>query len=433
MNEGTDGRAGGLDPDFGDGGIAAVAHSITRWPVRIATAYGLGDGRIACAGTLNAFRSVVFKLQEDGSLDRKFGNRGFCELPMNPEVRFGRGFFPEALHVDADGAMLVLGRIDVLIDRSAAKVPAVVRVSADGRLDPWFGEGGLAIYVPPPFVSAGISPELSGFAAAPRGKVAARQATDGGVVFIASADLPSGERQLLVKIRPDGVLDPSFGQGGFATPRMALTHGLDIDRMGRIVVSGGVNQSGYLMRYLADGQEDATFGTAGFAWLPPPPGTSSLTAMDLHSLDDGRLYALALLQERAVLPALAKSTAGVYRLTVDGKIDKEFNEGQPAVVDLLPDGYSPDGLDIDDGGRLLVTGKHISVSYDPGGGQIISLTFAASRQFATGTLDPDFGEGGRVRITFLQMPEAVFVSGTQLVFVARTRREGRAVVGRLLG
>jgi uncharacterized delta-60 repeat protein len=297
-------------------------------------------------------------------------------------------------------------------------------------LDTSFGHQGLAIYVPPPVVTAGLRLDFSGLDAAARSKAALRQAPDRSVVFISDVALPGGGGTLLVKIRHDGVLDESFGQGGFLTPRMDTTISVDIDREGRILVCADTNGIGYVTRYLPDGELDTTFGNGflGQAFLPPPAYTRSWTAMDLCVLDDGSLFTVAFLAKRPVSSEPYKQMAGLYRLTANGQIDTEFNGGEAAVFDLLPDGYIPERLGIDADGRLLVTGIHVTA-----GGPVRWLTFAASRQFATGDLDPDFGDGGKVRLPSLQKPKASFVSGTKLVFVARTAREERSVVGRLLG
>jgi uncharacterized delta-60 repeat protein len=160
----------------------------------------------------------------------------------------------------------------------------VVRLLADGSLDPTFGNGGrvatdIATTAPPlpPCVSVPctvpplVSPAddaTSDIAVTPDGKIVAGGWTTG----------QQGNDFALVRYRPDGTLDPTFGKNGRVTT--SLTKGDDtvvavhLRPDGKIVAVGRTDEfnqqadHGGLVRYLPDGTLDPTFGTGGIATSP---------------------------------------------------------------------------------------------------------------------------------------------------------------------
>jgi hypothetical protein len=88
---------------------------------------------------------------------------------------------------------------------------------------------------------------------------------------------------VLARYLPDGSPDQSFGNGGTIRIPHLLGSGLEIEQNGRILVSGwdSTDHRVVVLRYLADGLADPSFGTAGSVdlggrerpWKPSPPVT----------------------------------------------------------------------------------------------------------------------------------------------------------------
>jgi uncharacterized delta-60 repeat protein len=128
---------------------------------------------------------------------------------------------------------------------------AAVRLTADGKLDPTFGDGGR---VHLPFDLGG--PEFSDFANA----VAVRP--DGTIVLAGTARFPDGNLVVAARLTADGKLDPTYdGDGKAGAPGYSEATAFMPD--GRVVFAGSE-----LVRLTADGQPDPTFGTGGRAATP---------------------------------------------------------------------------------------------------------------------------------------------------------------------
>jgi uncharacterized delta-60 repeat protein len=126
-----------------------------------------------------------------------------------------------------------------------------------------------------------------------------------------------------------GVLDPTFGQGGrvvsdFGEDEEGLAVRVQAD--GKIVVAGDHstdwynprNSLGMVVRYQPDGTLDPTFGTGGRVLLTVP-GTVGLALQP-----DGRI--------------IVADRGTVLRLNVDGTLDRSFSNSppghEPPYVDL---------------------------------------------------------------------------------------------------
>lgn len=187
-------------------------------------------------------RTTVTRVTPAGDRGEEFGNDGSVDVPIL-DPRFASLHF-WSLAAQPDGGVLVAGI------RFGSPRMVVVRLLADGSLDPGFGDAGLAT------VDMG-----------PRGAGALR-----------IAELPNGKillggyaqnRPALVRLLPDGTPDPSFGRNGrvFGPRRM---HGsitaLALRPHGGVVVAGqGATASGktsgvFLLLFGRNGTFDRHFG-----------------------------------------------------------------------------------------------------------------------------------------------------------------------------
>jgi len=168
----------------------------------------------------------------------------------------------------------------------------VTRLLPSGALDPAFGVGGLA-RVKAPVASDLYGPFPQQVLVAPDGSVV--------VVFQASPENGVG----LARLRPDGRLDPGFGDSGIALTGLTLNGFAALGAEGSVYVLGDAGGA-TVKRFGPDGRVDGAFGAGkgqAYLGLTSPAG--------LAALPDGRLAALA---------DAASNTARVTYLSADGAI-----------------------------------------------------------------------------------------------------------------
>lgn len=270
--------AGALDPAFGEQGMVSVGVGpvvMTQDP----------NGRVLLAG-LDAAGLYVRRYLADGSLDASFGEAGIAHL------NYAVGQFPElhALVVGRDGAITAGG----LYYADFVRDVLLLRLRGDGSPETDFGEAGVAILPPPEgyFISADALVPLA----------------DGGLLFSGPASNGiSGCCTMLGRVAADGELDPAFGLklfqpggglrvGSFFEERRVLA----LLPSGRILLGLTAwasldHRSDYtLMRFLADGSIDTSFGE--FGWraydMPDLTGQGQTASYDqLHDfvVVDGRV------------------------------------------------------------------------------------------------------------------------------------------------
>ena len=188
---------------------------------------------------------------------------------MTPiEYQSGPGADEEALGVavQPDGKIVAVG--------VAGAFPTdfgVVRYTPDGQLDPTFGDGGIVR------TDFGYGDTARSVLIQPDGLILVAGTGETGTSFVYN-DFA------LARYRPDGSLDPAFGQGGklhttFGEQQAEEAYNLLLQPDGKIVVAGpigdgagtcyGGNICGYygfgLVRYNANGSLDTKFGDGGKA------------------------------------------------------------------------------------------------------------------------------------------------------------------------
>jgi uncharacterized delta-60 repeat protein len=194
----------------------------------------------------------------------------------------------------------------------------------------------------------------------------------------------------------DGAPDPAFDQGRaatFAPQRFSYATGAAVDGQGRTLIAAVVDDGtllrprGAVLRLLADGSLDATFGVGGIATVEPPPGYVSTRA-----------------------EAMVLDPAG--RIVIAGEVEDDI----PAVMRLLPDG-SPDpafgtgGVVVERGAyaggpawweSIALDGSQIVVGGDtantPPYGTGLDRVAVLARFDDSGVPDPSFGSGGFVQV-----------------------------------
>jgi uncharacterized delta-60 repeat protein len=296
-------------------------------------------------------------------------------------LAYARGIDSGSLSIDAAGVHWTeLGARRTGDPQAPAPAPPGTGTPGPQMLDPGYGRCGV-LQTPLP----------------PRAGVSARRmarAPDGSIVVGAGSDFGgNAERFMLTRLRPDGTLDTSFGNGGaVVTPvpgaagGIATLTGVAVQVDGKIVVGGHVRSNGALdyravvARYNADGSLDQGFGQGGFVG-DALPGPDSQQLMDVTIAADGGIVAAGVtgaFGEDDVQGARERFTVARYR--ADGSLEPAFGTG--GVVTLDP-GTGPSHANVVRavGDKLLVGGQ---------AGQ----QFALVRLNADGAIDQTFGDSG---------------------------------------
>lgn len=324
--------SGSLDPSFAGDGTAETdlepgRHSaLTDLAVR-------PDGRIVAAGFTfkdNATRKFALaRYRADGTLDPTFSGDGkllttFAEgSVIAPSVALG-----------ADGSVAVAGRL------SDSRL-AVARYRADGSLDRSFdGDGKLVLDLP------GSKDDVADIA------------LDGSALVLvgAAVDVDTGADTAVVRVLPDGRLDPAFGVGGIVMNDFGIGHdvaeSVALDPERRIITAGAADGDLALARHLPSGQLDESFGVGGRVIVAAGPNESGTAGTGVAVLPDGRIAASGTHGfEGADIDTM------VAVLASDGTPDPAF-DGEDGIVlaDLGTEGHFDEGglLAVEPDGRMLV-------------------------------------------------------------------------------
>ena len=310
-----------------------------------------------------------------GELDVSFGAGGVLSTDFG-----GTYDWAYATAVQPDGKIVAAG-----VSNGAGTYDfALSRYQADGSIDPSFGQAGKVI---------------TDFATSFDWAFALVLQPDGNIVVGGVTDASGSHDLALARYRPDGSLDPVFGQGGRVIAKLRplsadTVYGLALQPDGKILAGGTTfpdrivlrpNADFILARFTPEGSPDAAFGVAG----------AVTTDFGKESWDDAR--ALALQSDGSVL--LGGSTnagnsrgvlfgadqLGVARYTPQGMLDGTFGDGGTVTVDggsmveaVRALVLNPDGTIVAAG---FVNGEHR--------GDLLLARFTPS-----GDLDPTFGTGG---------------------------------------
>ena len=267
----TFGGDGKVTTNFQSGGGRDRAYALALQPNgKIVVAGEALQGPNVSSGERNF---ALARYNADGTLDRTFGGDG------KVTTDFGSGSDDDvinALALQPDGKIVVAGYSTV----SGGNDFALARYHTNGRLDTTFGNGGL---VTTDF-NHGIAETVHALALQPDGRIVV-------------AGLPNIYRFALARYRPNGRLDPTFGDGGkvittlLGTIEQAFALALQPD--GKMVAAGVTNYNDFgdfmLLRYDADGSLDATFGDLGLVITGFDGGAEQINAIALQA--DGKIVA----------------------------------------------------------------------------------------------------------------------------------------------
>jgi uncharacterized delta-60 repeat protein len=260
---------------------------------RIADIASYADDHALVAGTVrnesNGWDLAFVKVnQHYVGLEQSFGNAGVTLVPMGKfDVRLRK------VELQPDGRVLFAGWVSHLEDPWNDQQAIIGRLTADGRLDPSFADGG--IYLHPAIVDSNIFNSID---------------VDSSGRVVATGDFGgfiNGDQNYYFRVArflDNGLPDTTFGPGGeriFASGLTAramdssfVVNVLSDDRILLAGLSsipspnGGLMYVNSLTRLRSNGDLDTTFGDDGFVHRTfYPPNPSGLDFVFLDSLSVG--------------------------------------------------------------------------------------------------------------------------------------------------
>lgn len=361
-------QAGVLDQSFGSGGKV-----ITPISPGYESGYGVAiqtDGKIVVAGesqngTTGADYDVTLvRYNPNGSLDNSFGAGGIVITSV------GSGWdLSGSIVLQPDGKIVVAGNTL----NGATYDFLVLRYNTDGSLDNSFGTGGIAK------IPVGSSHDAGWFCALQ---------TDGKIVVVGPVYNGSNYDFGLVRLNPNGSLDPTFGSGGKVITAVNMTEDFSwsccLQSDGKILVAGSsrVNDIPHfaLLRYQPDGSLDQSFGALGKVITAIGPAGAWGRSVALQT--DGKIV----LGGSSTIGA--SDDFALVRYNADGSLDYSF--GTNGIITTAV-GTGEDvlwAIAIQHDGKIYAAGYGIS--------ELTGYDFALARYLPNGSLDPGFGTNGIV-------------------------------------
>ena len=191
----------------------------------------------------------------------------------------------------------------------------------------------------------------------------------------------------------DGDLDPTFGADGKVTTQFSNPSGIRavaIQTDAKIVAAGVAGFASALARYNPDGSLDQTFGTGGKIETPVSACCSIINAIAIQT--DGKIVGVGYGYNPIDFPQIDFALA---RYNPDGTLDQTFGFGGQVTTDFF--GRSDQALDlrVQPDGHIVVCGLAPTDPNDP-----FAVDVALARYGPNGSLDPSFGNGGKVTTDF---------------------------------
>jgi uncharacterized delta-60 repeat protein len=343
---------GSLDTSFGSGG--KVTTDFGGFDAASAVAIQ-PDGKIIAAGRSGSGDFALARYNPDGSLDSSFGSGG--------KVTTDFGGFDSAFGValQADGKIVAAGQ------GASSGDFALARYNPDGSLDPTFGSGGK------------VTTDFAPFEAATAVTIQA----DGKIVTTGSTS--SGDFALL-RYKPDGSLDTSFGSGGIVSTTFgfasAFGGALALQPDGKIIAAGRAGTDFLLARFNpADGSLDSSFGSGGIA-TTSFGGAVFDAAFGVVLQPNGKIVAAGGTFNSFSPPAADFALA---RYMPDGSLDSSFGSGGTLTTDF-------GGFDIGFGVALQADGKIVAAGQGGSGSDFALARYLGDPTFIAVSIDIKPGE-----------------------------------------
>lgn len=366
------GNPGSLDLSFGTDGI--VIEPISGQDEWIRDLAALPDGKILAVGT-QAGDILVARFDEDGSLDRTFGQSGTAVASFG-----GVENWVASAEINPDGTIVVVGHTRRTATDSLAF--AVAQLTEAGIPDSAFDGDGVAV------VDITSGDDIAYDVAVDE---------DGKVVVAGTANENFAARSsdfAVVRLNSDGSRDPDFGDSGVTVTAHSwhdVARAVAIQPDGRIVVGGfSITGSSNLSvdiavsRYEASGQPDPSFGFQRRDFssrINPPTFASHEEIQALAIQDDGKIVATGQIS-RDFGSGYQPSDLFVARFDSTGSLDEGFQGGWTSTTVTIASRDVPRAVSIQPDSKIVVAGQTVH----RGGAN----RFMLARFDPDGTLDASF-------------------------------------------
>lgn len=302
-----------------------------------------------------------------------------------------------------------------------ASLPLGSWATAAGTLDSSFGNGGFAV------VPLGSWATATAVAVTPDGRI------------ITTGEANVGGRNVIIstRFRPDGSLDPGYGNHGVVTVDVGGAAGgnaIALQNDGKIVIAGtGAARSTLAfvaVRLLQNGRPDPSFGSDGIATVHI--GTNAI-ANAVAIQPNGRIVLGGTADGAGHLRG--GNEFAVVRLRRDGSVDRTF--GRAGITTLRPAGAAW-GLALQRDRKIILAGQgsaaptanplHAALPAVAG-----SQSYVVARMGPDGAPDPGFGKAGIVVVPIgsQAVGDAVALAPDGRISVAGTAYTDRAVAATL--
>ena len=355
---------GKLDSAFGTGGKVLIDLTIggdRAYAVALQT-----DGKIVVGANAvplgangdNDF--AVLRYLSNGTLDTSFGTNGF----IIKDINFRNNYLSD-LAIQADGKILIVGITE--LPQGSINLTAW-RITTNGITDSTFNETGY-------FLPA------QGIAESRHGQTIELQ-SDGKILLCGFMIQPTANVQSLLSIRlkPNGTPDSTYGATGEVIVDLGGTEekifGSDLDANGNMVVackviSGVGTADPYLVRLKPNGSRDSTFGDNGVALCTIGTNFSSDYFTDVKVLSSGNILAVGVTNSRN-----QKESVFFSGFTISGDQIIEFGNVGLAVLPVGNKYVMPWAMALQEDEKFVVAGEISSDSVMGNDGQFFTGRYA---------------------------------------------------------
>jgi uncharacterized delta-60 repeat protein len=323
-------------------------------------------------------------------LDAGFGQQGVLALPLSPDAH-------DRLLAAAsgpDGSTYAAGWTSPGGDNAMV----VTKIGSDGKLDPAFGQGGVASVN---VAVGGKTVEMArAVAVQPDGKVviAGPVEKDPKATGTAAKDTDIA----VVRFDATGKPDPAFGKGG--TARIDIGAGKAVgesyvaDNSWGMTLSGGrVVVFGSSPAADRDDADYAIVGLTGAGVLDSAFGTKGITRVDVNQATDNARGVVVQPDGKLVFAGYSRNKEGVIepvliRTGPDGNLDSGFGKDGVATASVIPGGVA------EAYGVSVQGDKFVLAGYGRGSSADEKVDMMSMRFNADGSWDKSYGTDGVTRV-----------------------------------
>ena len=367
---------GSPDPSFGNGGSVVIDFGGVDLGADIAVD---ALGRSVIVGQANGATDTnvgVARVLPNGTLDPSFGTGGKSVIDL------GRGDAAYSVLGLPGGGVLVGGGIFRNPGTSSSDF-VLLRLTADGALDPTFGTAGVTM------TDFGGNEQVNALALQ----------SDGRIIAVGGA--------VVARYSASGQLDTTFGANGQAQlPTSHNIASMAVVADDSIVLAGGATNTSFAFRKLtANGVLDTTFGTNGTA-IPTNLAGASVASVAVHGT---KILAVGYYSASGF-----NIDALTVRLNANGSLDTTFHTTGVVTTNLGVADYMSD-IAVQDDEKIVVAGGVVGFATS-------TADVGAIRLNTDGSLDTSFGTNGTsvFNLGRLEFPEKFVLAPAGTLTMAST-------------